>query len=204
MSLFDTLKSSWDVLVGNNKGRALAQLQSLNPFVQNDTMIENIVDNKLSDAEWRITLAIERKLRDRGISDMQTRVSNRMQDQVDDAVSAWLDGVPGLDLDQYNVGLNPKVLARITERLAYFELGLVQRITSRFVPQKSYMEQLIGSNAQNIDSMIANAINKKLSSRNASLAVREAIEAQVDALIEPVVDRIVAQIDALPEVRTPL
>lgn len=204
MSLFDTLKSSWDVLVGNNKGRALAQLQSLNPFVQNDTMIENIVDNKLSDAEWRITLAIERKLRDRGISDMQTRVSNRMQDQVDDAVSAWLDGVPGLDLDQYNVGLNPKVLARITERLAYFELGLVQRIMSRFVPQKNYMEQLIGRNAQNIDSMIANAINKKLNSRNASLAVREAIEAQVDALIEPVVDRIVAQIDALPEVRTPL
>lgn len=204
MSLFDTLKSSWDVLVGNNKGRALAQLQSLNPFVQNDTMIESIVDNKLSDAEWRITLAIERKLRDRGISDMQTRVSNRMQDQVDDAVSAWLDGVPGLDLDQYNVGLNPKVLARITERLAYFELGLVQRIMSRFVPQKNYMEQLIGRNAQNIDSMIANAINKKLNSRNASLAVREAIEAQVDALIEPVVDRIVAQIDALPEVRTPL
>jgi len=204
MSLFDTLKSSWDTLVGNNRGRALAQLYSLNPFVQNDTMIESIVDNKLSDAEWRITLAIERKLRDRGISDMQTRVSNRMQDQVDDAVSAWLDGVPGLDLDQYNVGLNPKVLARITERLAFFELGLVQRIMSRFVPQKNYMEQLIGSNAQNIDSMIANAINKKLSSRNASLAVREAIEAQVDALIEPVVDRIVAQIDALPEIRTPL
>jgi hypothetical protein len=204
MSLFDTLKSSWDVLVGNNKGRALAQLQSLNPFVQNDTMIESIVDNKLSDAEWRITLAIERKLRDRGISDMQTRVANRMQDQVDAAVSAWLDGTPGLDLDQYNVGLNPKVLARITERLAYFELGLVQRIMSRFVPQKNYMERLIGSNAQNIDSMIATAINKKLNSRNASLAVREAIEAQVDALIEPVVDRIVAQIDALPEIRTPL
>lgn len=204
MSLFDTLKSSWDTLVGSNRGRALAQLQSVNPFVQNDTMIENIVDNKLSDAEWRITLAIERKLRDRGISDMQTRVANRMQDQVDDAVSDWLDGVPGLDLDQYNVGLNPKVLARITERLAFFELGLVQRIMSRFVPQKNYMEQLIGSNAQNIDSMIANAINKKLSSRNASLAVREAIEAQVDALIEPVVDRIVAQIDALPEIRTPL
>lgn len=204
MSLFDTLKSSWDVLVGNNKGRALAQLQSLNPFVQNDTMIESIVDNKLSDAEWRITLAIERKLRDRGISDMQTRVANRMQTQVDDAVSAWLDGTPGLDLDQYNVGLNPKVLARITERLAYFELGLVQRIMSRFVPQKNYMERLIGSNAQNIDSMIANAINKKLSSRNASIAVREAIEAQVDALIEPVVDRIVMQIDALPEIRTPL
>lgn len=204
MSLFDTLKSSWDTLVGSNRGRALAQLQSVNPFVQNDTMIENIVDNKLSDAEWRITLAIERKLRDRGISDMQTRVANRMQDQVDDAVSDWLDGVPGLDLDQYNVGLNPKVLARITERLAFFELGLVQRIMSRFVPQKNYMEQLIGSNAQNIDSMIANAINKKLSSRNASLAVREAIEAQVDALIEPVVDRIVAQIDALPDIRTPL
>lgn len=204
MSLFDSLSGAWNSLLNTNKVRALTKIEAMNPFVQSDPMIESIVDQKLADAEWRITYAIEKKLRDRGISDMQTRVASKMQQQVDAAVSDLMDGTPGLDLDQYNVGLNPKVLARIQERLAYFELSLTSRIAARFVPKKDYMQQLIGQTAQSLDSMISSAINKKLLTRNASLAVREKIEAQVDAMIDPVVDRIVASIEALPDIQTPL
>lgn len=136
MSLFDSLSGAWNSLLGTNKHRAITKIEAMNPFVQSDPMIESIVDQKLADAEWKITYAIEKKLRDKGISDMQTRVASKMQDQVDAAVSDLMDGTPGLDLDQYNVGLNPKVLARIQERLAYFELSLTSRIASRFVPKK--------------------------------------------------------------------
>lgn len=48
---------------------------------------------------------------------MQTRVAFKMQ-QVNAAVGALMDNTPGLDLDQYNVGLNSKVMARIQEPLA--------------------------------------------------------------------------------------
>lgn len=204
MSWFDALSSGFARLIPTKRTRIISRLTALNPFVQNGDMIDSVVSDRLANAENRINAAINEKLRNRGVRDVQWRVRDKMQSQINDYVDAVIDGTPGLDLPGLDIGLNPFVIARIQARILVFEQSVLLNVRRKFVPEKDFVEYAISQGINEVDSMIDAAINRKLSSRNASLEMRRILEEKVDAMLEPTVDRIVAAIQATPDINLPI